>query len=329
MNGFWKDEPSLEEQLRQVRSLILTSIEQSNHFIKDILSDRVTTGGKMIRPALVLIGSKLGRSDREEEVLRIASVLEMIHLASLVHDDIIDGAKTRRGIPTINAIIGPKKAVLAGDYLLSKAMALVKGKEGDLEATAVANAFSRLCESELNQDAGEGDFLISKSTYIRRIAGKTASLFALSAYAGAAVAMSEPSKQHLLHRIGYCLGIAFQIQDDILDYTGDAKSLGKEIGQDVQIGVPTYPLIAALIEEKQNTSQKKPLYELVKNKKKLSKRESEKVVKLALSLGGAEKAEHLARTYINRALHDIDTLDNPEAQRLLISLYNKLAKRNN
>ncbi len=328
MSDFWKDEPSIEVKLQQVRSLILTSIEQSNHFIRDVLADRVTTGGKMIRPALVIIGSRLGIQGREDEVLRIASVLEMIHLASLVHDDIIDGAKTRRGIPTLNALLGPRRAVLAGDYLLSKAMALVKGKEGDLEATAVANAFSRLCESELNQDAGEGNFLISKGTYLRRIAGKTASLFALSSYAGAAVAMSEKSKQHLLHRIGYCLGMAFQIKDDILDYTGNAVSLGKEIGQDVQVGVPTYPLIAALIEESHSNSVKKPLYDLVKTKKKLSKRESKKVVDLAIGLGGVKKAEQLAQTYIKRALRDIEKLDNTEVQSALISLYTKLSTRN-
>ncbi len=329
MNGFWKDEPSIEAKLQMVRSLILTSIEQSNHFIRDLLATRVTTGGKMIRPALVIIGAKLGSQDREDEVLRIASVLEMIHLASLVHDDIIDGAKTRRGVPTINSVVGPRQAVLAGDYLLSKAMGLVKGKEGDLEATAVANAFSRLCESELNQDAGEGNFLISKTTYLRRIAGKTASLFALSAYAGAAVSMSEKCNQYLLHRIGYCLGMAFQIKDDILDYTGDATSLGKEIGQDVQTGVPTYPLIAALEEEEKGGAKKRPLYDLVKDKRKLTKKQSEKVVQLSLSLGGVEKAEELAEKYKLRALHDIENLGNSEVQSLLISLYQKLSKRNN
>lgn len=328
MSDFWKDEPSIEKDLQKVRSLILTTIEHSNHFIRDLLAHRITTGGKMIRPALVLIGAQTGNSGREDEVLRIASVLEMIHLASLVHDDIIDGAKTRRGIPTLNSLIGPRQAVLAGDYLLSKAMALVKGQEGDLEAIAVANAFSRLCESELHQDAGGGDFLISKSTYLRRIAGKTASLFALSAYAGAAVTQAPLYKQHLLHRIGYCLGMAFQIKDDILDYTGDAASLGKETGQDVQVGVPTYPLIAALIEESHHDSSKKPLYELVKTKKKLSKRESKKVVALCLSLGGVEKAELLAATYIKRALIDIEKLDNNEVQSALISLYNKLSTRN-
>ncbi len=328
MSDFWKDEPSIEASLQKVRSLILTTIEQSNHFIRDLLSNRITTGGKMIRPALVVIGSKTGNSGRDDEMLRIASVLEMIHLASLVHDDIIDGAKTRRGIPTLNSVIGPRQAVLAGDYLLSKAMALVKGKEGDLEAIAVANAFSRLCESELQQDAGSGDYLISKSTYLRRIAGKTASLFALSAYAGAAVTQAPLYKQHLLHRIGYCLGMAFQIKDDILDYTGDASSLGKETGQDVHIGIPTYPLIAALQEEANRELLKKPLYQLVKSKKKLSKRESNKVVALSISYGGVEKAEQLANLYIKRALTDIEKLDNNEVQLALISLYNKLSTRN-
>ena len=327
MSDFWKDEPAIEAKLQQVRSLILTSIEQSNYFIRDLLLDRVTKGGKMIRPALVIIGSKLGKEESEEEALRVASVLEMIHMASLIHDDIIDGAKTRRGIATINSKVGPKQAVLAGDYLLARAMTLVKGKKGDLDSTAITNSFSRLCESELEQDADVGNFLISSSTYFRRIGGKTASLFALSAYAGAAVRSSEKYQQKLLHRIGYCLGIAFQIKDDILDYTGNEKKLGKAIGQDVHVGIPTYPLIAALKIEENNNLDEKPLYQLVKNKKPLSKRESKKVVELTISLGGVEKAELLAQKYIDRAFKDIEKLGNKEVEELLISLFTKLSLR--
>jgi heptaprenyl diphosphate synthase len=327
MSDFWKDEPSIEAKLQQVRSLILTSIEQSNYFIRDLLFDRVTQGGKMIRPALVIIGSQLGKKESEEEALRFASVLEMIHMASLIHDDIIDGAKTRRGIATINSKVGPKQAVLAGDYLLARAMTLVKGKKGDLESTAITNSFSRLCESELEQDADVGNFLISSSTYFRRIGGKTASLFALSSYAGAAVCSAEKYQQHLLHRIGYCLGIAFQIKDDILDYTGDAQKLGKAIGQDVHVGIPTYPLIAALKIEAKNHLNEKPLHDLVKNKKPLSKRESKKVVELTISLGGVEKAEEIAQKYIDRAYKDIEKLGNKEVQELLISLFTKLSLR--
>ncbi len=327
MSDFWKDEPQIEEKLQQVKSLILSSIEKSNPFIRDLLIERVTSGGKMIRPALVIIGSKLGEKEREDEALRVASVLEMIHIASLIHDDIIDGSRTRRGIATLNSLVGPKKAVIAGDYLLSRAMTLIKGKEGDLEASVITNAFSRLCESELTQDAEVGNFLISSSAYLHRIGGKTASLFALSAYSGAAVTKAERYQQYLLHRIGYCLGIAFQIKDDILDYTGDAITLGKEIGQDVRMGIPTYPLIAALEIESNNNFDKKPLFELVKQKKTLSKRESTKVVTLSLSLGGVEKSEELAQTYINRALSDISKLDNTEVQAILVSLFSKLSSR--
>lgn len=327
MNKFWKDEPSIEAKLQKVRSLILSSIEQSNPYIKDLLIDRVTKGGKMIRPALVIIGSKLGEEDREDEALRVASVLEMIHIATLIHDDIIDGAKTRRGISTLNSLVGPKQAVLAGDYLLSKSMTLIKGKEGDLESKTAANAFSRLLESELIQDAEVGNYLISKSAYIRRIGGKTASLFALSAYSGAAVTVSEKFQQRLLHRIGYCLGMAFQIKDDILDYTGNAEKLGKEIGQDVHVGIPTYPLIAALKIESDNENTDKPLFELVKNKKPLSKRDSKKVVAHVIALGGVKKSEELSQKYINRALSDIEKLNNKEVQSNLVTLFSKLSSR--
>lgn len=327
MSDFWKDEVEIDLKLQQVKSLILSSIKQSNPFIRELLMDRVTSGGKMIRPALVIIGSKLGEKDRENEVLRLASVLEMIHIASLIHDDIIDGSNTRRGIPTLNSMVGPKKAVIAGDYLLSRAMSLIKGKEGDLESSVITNAFTRLCESELIQDAEVGNFLISSSTYLRRIGGKTASLFALSAYSGAAVTLGKKYQQHLLHRIGYCLGIAFQIKDDILDYTGDSNKLGKDIGQDVRMGIPTYPLIAALKIESNNNFENRDLFELVKNKKLLSKKESKKVVNLTISLGGVKKAEELAQTYINRALFDIEKLNNKEVQSLLVSLFTKLSSR--
>ena len=281
----------------------------------------------MIRPALVIIGSKLGEKEREEEALRVASVLEMIHIASLIHDDIIDGSKTRRGIATLNSIVGPRKAVIAGDYLLSRAMTLIKGEQGDLKASVITNSFSRLCESELTQDAEVGNFLISSSNYLRRIGGKTASLFALSAYSGAAVTKSEKYQQYLLHRIGYCLGIAFQIKDDILDYTGNASKLGKEIGQDVLMGIPTYPLIAALEIEANNNIEEKPLFNLVKQNKALSKKDSKKVVDLAISLGGVKKSEELSQTYINRALNDISKLNNQEVQEILVSLFNKLSSR--
>lgn len=328
MNEFWKNEPEIATELESVGSLIQDAVNRSHSFIRQLLAAQVKTSGKMLRPALVIIGSRLGNPERKEDVLRIASVLEMIHMASLVHDDIIDEAKTRRGIPTIYAQSGAKQAVLAGDYLLSRAMALVGGKEGDLEVAAVSNAFCRLCESELDQDAGQGNYSISISTYIRRIAGKTASLFALSAYAGAAVAEAPRNLQHTMHRIGYLMGMAFQIQDDILDYDGDEKKLGKDPGKDLLCGIPTLPLLEAMEIEKSKPLEERVLHQLM-SKSKLSKREALKAVDLVIALGGLEAAKQLAHSYTERAFHDIESLGNEQISSILKDLFDKLSNRRN
>ncbi|NBK25495.1 MAG: polyprenyl synthetase family protein [Spirochaetia bacterium] len=189
-------EPALAKELEVVKQTIATTVSDAHSFIQGILRPHVQSGGKMLRPALVLLCSRLGQDSDRDKAIRVASVLEMIHLASLAHDDIIDSAKTRRGVPTLFAQRGAKQAVLAGDYLLARALALASGDDHNGETVntrVVSNALSRLCESELEQDAGQGDYFISKTTYFRRIGGKTASLFALSCYAGAFVAESGTS----------------------------------------------------------------------------------------------------------------------------------------
>ena len=327
MNYFWNDEPELLVELEQVRSLIRTTVEQSHGFIRSVLISHVDSMGKMLRPALVLISSRLGEMQERDTALRIASVLEMVHLASLVHDDIIDSAKTRRGLPTIYAQVGTKQAVLAGDYLLARAMALVGGKEGDLDASAVANAFSRLCESELEQDSALGEYFISRQTYLRRIAGKTASLFALSCYAGAAVASAQKIDQQRLHRIGYAMGMAFQIQDDVLDYTGNESNMGKQVGKDLKCGVPTLPLIRALEEEKKLPEASRSLHTLLLKGKKLGARDIKKAVALVIELGGVQMALTIEENYKKRAERDIDAISNPIVAGQLRRLFARLSTR--
>lgn len=326
MNDFWKDEPTIAAELDEVGSLIQDAIDRSHTFIRQLLAAQVGTSGKMLRPALVLIGSRLGNPERRDEVKRIASVLEMIHMASLVHDDIIDDARTRRGIPTIYATSGAKQAVLAGDYLLSRAMALVGGKEGDLEASTVSSAFSRLCESELDQDAGQGDFSISTSTYLRRIAGKTASLFALSSYAGAAVSEAPACLQRKMHRIGYLMGMAFQIQDDILDYDGDVEKLGKEPGRDLLCGIPTLPLLEAMESEITLPAEQRVLHQITA-KAKITKRDAARAVKRVVELGGVRQSKAIAEKYADRALHDIRSIGNPEVEGLMLRMFERLSDR--
>jgi heptaprenyl diphosphate synthase len=326
MTDFWDDEQELKKNLMNVSSTIESTVATAHGFIRPILLDHVQSVGKMLRPALILITSALGEQEVTEDAIRVGSILELIHLASLVHDDIIDSAAKRRGKSTVFAKVGAKQAVLAGDFLLAKALMLTSGKERGMDSRVVSRALSRLCESELEQDAGQGDFFISHHTYLRRIAGKTASLFALSCYAGVALQESEPTRQMLCHRIGYCMGMAFQIQDDILDYAGSSSKLGKHTGNDLKCGIPTLPLIYALKQERENgqTQLRDLLYQASTPLK-------EKTVKQALilveSLGGVQKAQILAESYKKRAFSDIKRLAHPQVERQLSTLFTKLSTR--
>lgn len=313
-----------------MQATIEKTVESAHAFIRTLLRSHVGSGGKMLRPALVLICSRLGEASDRDQAILVASVLEMIHLASLAHDDIIDSAKTRRGVPTLFAQVGAKQAVLAGDFLLARALALVSTQESSekINALVVSNALSRLCESELEQDAGQGNYFISKTTYYRRIGGKTASLFALSCYAGASVGKIPDLERMVCHRIGYAMGMAFQIQDDILDYVGKKEKLGKHTGKDLKEGIPTLPLLLALETELPMPEQDRKLTAILRTKSKpLSKASVSKAVALVESLGGVQKADSIAQSYKERALRDIQTLKNQTIATQLTQLFEKLATR--
>jgi len=323
-------EPLLRQELLSVQATIEKTVESAHAFIRTLLRSHVGSGGKMLRPALVLICSRLGEASDRDQAILVASVLEMIHLASLAHDDIIDSAKTRRGVPTLFAQVGAKQAVLAGDFLLARALALVSTQESSekINALVVSNALSRLCESELEQDAGQGNYFISKTTYYRRIGGKTASLFALSCYAGASVGKIPDLERMVCHRIGYAMGMAFQIQDDILDYVGKKEKLGKHTGKDLKEGIPTLPLLLALETELPMPEQDRKLTAILRTKSKpLSKASVSKAVALVESLGGVQKADSIAQSYKERALRDIQTLKNQTIATQLTQLFEKLATR--
>ncbi|MGE4585048.1 MAG: polyprenyl synthetase family protein [Sphaerochaeta sp.] len=326
MADFWNDEPTIQSHLSLVSATIEQTVANAHGFIRQVLLDHVKSGGKMLRPALVMITSKLGEHEIHDDAVRVGSIIEMIHLASLVHDDIIDTAEKRRGQATVFARVGAKQAVLAGDFLLAKALVLTSGKERGIDSRVVSSAFARLCESELDQDAGQGNFFISRRNYLRRIAGKTASLFALSCYAGAALQEGDPLVAMRCHRIGYCLGMAFQIQDDILDYTGSADKLGKQTGNDLRCGIPTLPLLYALeAEQEQGNDRLRSLLENVQAP--LHPRTVKQALVLTDELGGVQKAQLLAESYKNRAFADIRLLNHPEVERQLTNLFTKLSTR--
>jgi geranylgeranyl pyrophosphate synthase len=212
--------------------------------------------GKRLRTAITLLSGKLN-SYRFDKLLPLSVAFEMVHLATLIHDDIVDEAKTRRGNPTVNALWGDKIAILLGDYYFAKTAGLI----ADIEDPRIDHLFSDtvaiVCEGTIMEMMTAGRIDLSVESYYEKIKHKTACLIAACSKGGAIVSAASDEEIALLYDYGLNLGIAFQIIDDILDYTEDQSTIGKPVGNDLRQGMVTLPLIYALQEPSQNGHQQK------------------------------------------------------------------------
>lgn len=208
----------------------------------DTLGYVFDSGGKRIRPALVLLSGKLGSYDIDR-LVTLAASLEVIHAATLVHDDTIDRALTRRGLKTVNAIWNGKVAILVGDFLFAQSAHLAAQLDSVRIMTLLSETVMAMSSGELRQYASAQDRVIDEGDYFQRIAGKTASLFAMCCQ-GAGIVSRQPERAvEALRDFGTNLGLAFQIADDVLDFVGDEATLGKPAGSDLTQGTITLPAI--------------------------------------------------------------------------------------
>ncbi|MDH5201457.1 MAG: polyprenyl synthetase family protein [Candidatus Bathyarchaeota archaeon] len=220
----------------------LDTIRQAEQFseIRKMLEHVLGGGGKRLRPLVALLAGKFG-DYRPEPLVFLAASIELLHTASLVHDDVIDRSSTRRGRPTANALFDNQAAVMLGDFMFAHAADLVARTDN----TEVVRVFSRtlmaMVSGELTQDLRAYDYSQDIVSYFERIAGKTASLFAASCEGGAMLAGAPREWVNALRDYGHDLGMAFQIVDDILDFSGDEKEMGKPIGSDLMQGTLTLP----------------------------------------------------------------------------------------
>lgn len=199
-------------------------------------------GGKRLRPALVLLSAHLG-SYRLERAEPAAMAVELLHAATLIHDDVIDRADTRRGRPTVAATEGFEGAIVVGDHAFAKAYREAS-RSGDPEVVAeLAQAVMRICAGELEQQSARWHWRPSLDAYLRRIEGKTAVLLQASCRVGARLGKLDPGAVDAVGAYGRSLGLAFQIADDVLDYTGTEEELGKPVGHDLVEGMATLPLM--------------------------------------------------------------------------------------
>src|SRR5216117_4248962 len=203
--------------------------------------------GKLLRPTLVFLSARFGTHDDPETVLNLAESLELVHTASLVHDDIVDRADVRRNVPTVNAMWDGDVALIVGDYLFAKAYALAAVLPKPEVIAIVAQTVFALCDGELNEVTMERQ-LPTEAEYFERIELKTASLYAACCQGAALLTDADPEHVAALGAFGTNLGLAFQITDDVLDLVGDEAEFGKAVGRDLAEGMPTLPMMYAAMD---------------------------------------------------------------------------------
>lgn len=236
---------SIRGDLQRVEEALLAVAPPEYPELGQIIHGLVRAGGKRIRPALVLLAAQFGSYDLTH-LVHGAVATELLHTATLVHDDTIDRADTRRGRATVNSFLPDHGAVLVGDYIFAQS-ALYAAKPGDPEVVKVfARTLSDICDGELRQMLGNHRLTFNREEYMRRIYSKTGALFACSTEIGALLSGAPPSRREALRTYGEKLGMAFQVVDDILDFTATADQAGKPVGSDLMHGTATLPAIIYL-----------------------------------------------------------------------------------
>ena len=254
----------LQKDLNEVNKIILETLETDSSLVTDLSNHIIQAGGKRIRPLLTLATSKLcGYSGKRH--LSLASVIEFIHTATLLHDDVVDSSKKRRGKKTANFIWGNKSSILVGDFLLSRAFKLLVN-DGSLKCIdIISNVSEKISFGEVKQLMSVGKLNISESDYLEIIKYKTAELFSAACQLSSEISEINENKKKSLKDFGHFLGISYQIVDDTLDYFSEEKISGKEIGNDFKENKMTLPLI--LVFNRGNKKEKSFITHLIEKKK--------------------------------------------------------------
>jgi len=235
----------IADDMRRVDELISRRLESDVPLVRQVAEYLVAAGGKRLRPALLLLSSG-AVGFRGEARLTLAAVVEFIHTATLLHDDVVDESKLRRGHETANAAFGNAAAVLVGDFLYSRAFQMMVDVDDMRVMRVLADATNTIAAGEVMQLMGSHDPDVDESRYLEVIRRKTAKLFEAAARLGAVLARSSPEVESRLADYGAHVGTAFQLIDDVLDYSGEETTIGKSLGDDLAEGKPTLPLIHAM-----------------------------------------------------------------------------------
>ncbi len=276
----------------------------------------LSSGGKRVRPALLLLAARLSGYTADKAVM-LASVVEFIHTATLLHDDVVDSATLRRGLASANTLWGNEASVLVGDFLFSKSFSLMVGV-GSLDVLRVlSHATTVIAEGEVMQLLCTGELDLTEEQYTDVIRAKTAVLMSAACEAGAILGAATKSQQQAMADFGMDLGIAFQLMDDILDYVATEEEFGKSIGHDLEEGKITLPLIHTL---RNCTASERTMISSVVELDEMTLDNFRAVSGLVREYGGIEYTIKKARYYVNRCQSHLDLFDNSPVRDALINL---------
>lgn len=297
---FWDSFPQVQKDMIEISHIILKHVNSVPGLLGQALEDTFAVPGKMLRPACVMLFGAFGpdADQKHEELKKIATSIETLHNATLIHDDIIDESSMRHGRPSIQTKYGKHIAVYAGDYLFALSLTLLSENAKSLHSViADGKTMQNILVGETEQYNNAYNIDISEKEYLDQIKGKTGVLFGLACFIGAYESGIKVTKALKAKKFGEYLGQAFQLRDDILDYTTTSSTFKKPVLLDVKDGIYSGPLIFALQNDDNNH-----LHELVKMGKDLTQDQLHEIENLVNHLGGVERAQKLADQYTEKAL---------------------------
>jgi len=315
--------PSLDDLYRGIRpkldkaeAVLRGWADSQNPLINEISRYILQERGKMLRPALVLLGARLLGATDEEDVF-LAALVEVLHTAGIIHDDIVDDARERRGRESIHARWGPNITVLIGDYLYIKSIGLSLRSKHDRVIRVVADLSARMIEGELAEVAASGDLALTEPAYLDILDKKTASLFEACCRFSAILAAAPNDAEAALAKYGRELGMCFQLVDDLLDFTGDPRVLGKPVLSDLREGRITLPLIRALARDGREL---RPRLQGLVRRRVISARDCRAIVEHLRACGALEETFAAARGHAERAKSHLAAFPDTEFRRALSGL---------
>ncbi|GGI66631.1 polyprenyl synthetase family protein [Enterococcus alcedinis] len=305
LHSMWEPFPTLQNDLTKTLAIMENSLHIKNKDVEQAIIEMIRAGGKLLRPAYQILFAQFGTEKDENKILALAAAIEMLHTATLIHDDIVDDSDLRRNLPTVRARFGNATAVYAGDYLFVACFRIMADYATSMKSLQMnSRSMEKILAGELGQMDKHYYTEVTVDDYLENISGKTAELFALSCAIGAFESGSTKMFSKKASEIGHNIGMAFQILDDILDYSQDRDAIGKPVLEDVRQGIYSLPLLYAL---EQNPTALKPL---LAKKEQMTPDEALAVLHIVEETKGVERAQKLATKYTDDALKAIQKLPN-------------------